>query len=79
MLNQAITKFFDGRVEAARALPSGDLVLRVDSKRTRQDLHKQSGWTEALGPGTRLNKPWFTVLVKSVHLDAFDCSNQEVA
>ena len=27
MLNQAITKFSDGRVEAARALPSGDLVL----------------------------------------------------
>ena len=44
MLNQAITKFSDGRVEAARALPSGDLVLRVDSERTRQDLHKQSGW-----------------------------------
>ena len=27
MLNQAITKFFSGQVEAARALPSGDLVL----------------------------------------------------
>ena len=51
----------------------------MDSERTRQDLHKQSGWTEALGAGTRLNRPRFTVLVKSVHLNALDCSNQEVA
>ena len=51
MLNQAITKFSGGRVEAAQALPSGDLVLQVDSERTRQDLHKQSGWTEALEAG----------------------------
>ena len=31
MLNQAITKFSSGRVEAARALPSGDLILWVDN------------------------------------------------
>ena len=79
MLNRAIAKFSNGRVEAARALPSGDLILRVDSARTQQELHKQNGWTEALGAGTRLNRPRFTVLVKSVHLDALDCSNQEVA
>ena len=79
MLNQAITKFSDGRVEAARLLPSGDLVLRVDSPRTQQDLHKQNGWTEALGAGARLNRPRFTVMIKSVRLEALDCSNQEVA
>lgn len=79
MLNQAIAQFSGGRVEAARALPSGDLILRVDSVQTQQELHKQSGWTEALGAGTRLNRPRFTVLVKSVHQDALDCSNQEVA
>ena len=79
MLNQAITKFSGGRVEAARPLPSGDLVLRVDSPHTQQDLHKQSGWTEALGAGARLNRPRFTVMVRSVRLDMLDCSNQEVA
>ena len=42
MLNQTITKFSDGQVKAAQALSSGDLVLQVDSERTRQDLHKQS-------------------------------------
>ena len=55
MLNQAITKSSDGRVEAARLLPSGDLVLQVDSPCTQQDLHKQNGWMEALGAGARLN------------------------
>ena len=79
MLNQAISQFSIGQVEAAQALPSGDLVLRVDSKQTRQELHRQRGWTEALGAGTQLNRPHFTVLVKSVRLDALDCSNQEVA
>lgn len=79
LLNQAIAKFSNGQVEAARALPSGDLILRVDSAQTQQDLHRQNGWTEALGAGTRLNRPRFTVLVKSVRLDALDCSNQEVA
>ena len=53
MLNRAIAKFSSGRVEAARALPSDDLVLRVDSEKTRQDLHKQSGWTEALDTGAQ--------------------------
>ena len=79
MLNQAIAQFSGGRVEATRDLPSGDLILRVNSVQTQQELHKQSGWTEALGAGTRLNRPRFTVLVKSVHQDALDCSNQEVA
>lgn len=79
MLNQAIARFSKGQVEAARALPSGDLILRVDSEQTQQELHRQSGWTEALGAGTQLNRPRFTVLVKSVQLDALDCSNQEVA
>ena len=79
MLNRAITKFSSGQIEAARALPSGDLVLRMDSVQIQQDLHKQSGWTEALGAGTQVNRPWFTVLVKSVHLDALDCSDQEMA
>lgn len=79
MLNQAIINYSSGRVEAARPLPSGDLVLRVDSPRTQQDLHKQSGWMEALGAGARLNRPRFTVLIRSVRLDALDCSNQEVA
>ena len=79
MLNQAIAKLSNGRVEAARALPSGDLVLRVDSIQTQQDLHRQSSWAEALGAGTRVNRPRFTVLAKSVHIDALDCSNQEVA
>ena len=79
MLNRAIAKFSSGRVEAARALPSGDLILRVDSVQTQQDLHKQNGWTEALGAGTRLNWPRFTALVKAAHIDALDCSNQEVA
>ena len=51
MLNQTITKFSDGQVKAAQALSSGDLVLQVDSERTRQDLHKQSGWTETLRAG----------------------------
>lgn len=79
LLNQAIAQFSGGWVEAARALPSSDLILWVDSVQTQQELHKQSGWTEALGAGTQLNQPWFTVLVKSVHQDALDCSNQEVA
>lgn len=78
MLNQAITRFSDGQVEAARALPSGYLVLRVDSEKTRQDLHKQGGWITTLEAGVRLNKPWLTVLVKSVHLNALDCNNQEM-
>lgn len=60
-------------------MPSGDLVLRVDSEQTQQELHRQRGWTEALGAGTQLNRPHFTVLVKSVQLDTLDYSNQEVA
>ena len=79
MLNQTIAKFSHGWVEAAWALSSGDLILWVDSVQTQQNLHKQSGWTEALGADTQLNQPWFTVLVKSVQLNALDCSNQEMA
>ena len=62
MLNQAISKYSGGQFEAARPLPSGDLILQVDSPRIQQGLHKQSGWTEALGAGAWLNQPWFTVL-----------------
>ena len=65
-------------MKAAWALPSDDLVPWVNSERTRQDLHKQSGWTEVLRTGIWLNKLWFTVLIKSVHLNALDCSNQKM-
>ena len=39
------------------ALLNGNLVPRVDSERTRQDLHKQGRWVTAMGAGACLNKP----------------------
>ena len=63
-------------VKAAWVLSSDDLVLQVDSERTRQNLHKQSEWIKILKAGIWLNKLWFTVLIKSVYLNTLDFSNQ---
>ena len=79
MLNQIIIKFFSDWIEAVWALPSSDLILRVNNVEIQQDLHKQSGWTEALRTGIWVNQLWFTVLVKSIQLDVLDCSDQEMA
>lgn len=49
MLNQAISWFFKSQMEAAQALSSKDLVLRIDSEQTQQELYRQRDWTETLG------------------------------
>lgn len=36
MVNKAIARFTKGQVEATQSLPSGDLVLQVDSEQTRE-------------------------------------------
>src|SRR5699024_6808240 len=64
LLSYAVGGHTKGRVEAVRVLPSGDLILWVDSERSKQDLHIQVGWLRTLGEGARLNRPRFTVLVK---------------
>lgn len=69
MVNQAIGRFTTGKVEAARQLPSGDLIFRVDSEQTRKEMQSHAGWMESLGAGSTLSRPRFTVMVKDVGFD----------
>ncbi|KAF2181536.1 hypothetical protein K469DRAFT_455771, partial [Zopfia rhizophila CBS 207.26] len=68
-----------GTIIVARRLPSGDLVLTVDSADTRRQLEADTIWLRALEEGSQLNRRKFPVLVHSVQLKDFDARQQEQA
>ena len=66
-----------GSVIAARRLPSGDLILTTDTEDTKRQLEADTGWLQALGEGSQLNRRKYPVLAHSVLLRDFDARQQE--
>ena len=78
-VNSVVGKWGKREVEAARVLPSGDVILVADTPKMARALRERPGWEQSLRLTAKQRRPRFTVLVKHVARDAIDCSNQEVA
>jgi hypothetical protein len=66
-----------GKVIAARKLPSGDIVLTLDSAEAKTLMVKETGWASALGSKARVARTRFTVMAKHVAKDAVSQSDQK--
>jgi hypothetical protein len=67
----------NGRVLAARRLPSGDIILTTDTADTKNHLVKETSWTSALGSQARIAKARFSVMAKHVAKDAINQGDQK--
>jgi hypothetical protein len=66
-----------GKVIAARKLPSGDIVLTLDSAEAKNHMVKETSWATALGPQARVARTRFTVMAKHVAKEAISQADQK--
>jgi hypothetical protein len=78
-INKSKSSTIQGKVLAARRLPSGDVVVTTDTEDTKRQLEKDGSWLSAVGQAAQVNRRKFPVMVHGMKVSSVDCSNQKEA